>query len=243
VELQLGVASQTSRAKLVSMLLITGAVIDAIAVVSGLAELELLGRIARGGGSFASGEPEANDTRQAIVGSLQVLAIVATATCWLLWEWRAYGNLTLLGTGDTRFSPRWVVWGWFIPIMHLFRPLQVVRDLWLRSEDRNRQASVNHLRSPTLLGWWWAAWIASGILGQIYFRASIAAESIGSLQAVAALGLLSDGLGVISGILAIVVVRRIDAFQKDAAYGGASPGQGESQAPFQPTDRQADAER
>ena len=54
------------------------------------------------------------------------LAVLAAAIAFLMWIFRASQNLPRLGAVGQRFSPRWAVGWWFVPIMLLFRPYQAI---------------------------------------------------------------------------------------------------------------------
>src|SRR5260370_20338084 len=74
---------------------------------------------------------------QGCIALLFLLALIASATLWLCWLHRAYSNLKLLGTRETRFTTGWAVGYWFLPVFNLFRPYQIVSDLWMRSREAN----------------------------------------------------------------------------------------------------------
>ncbi len=62
--------------------------------------------------------------------ALSFALLIATATAFLLWVHRASKNLVSLGAHGQRFSPAWAVGWWFVPIMMLFRPYQVMAEIW-----------------------------------------------------------------------------------------------------------------
>jgi hypothetical protein len=196
--------------------------VDAVAVLSGFSQHALLSRVASGA-AVTEAESAANDSRYALIGLFQVLMFVATAICWLVWLHRAYANLRLMGGGKADYGTGWVVGYWFIPVMNLFRPYQVTKELWLRSAQRNAAESIKELRPPSVVSWWWTIYVISGFLGQALLRWSRRATEIGELQGVTILGIILDSTSIVSAVLALAVVRRIDAFQHDAVSGLARP--------------------
>ena len=141
------------------------------------------------------------------------LVFIATAVAFLMWTYRASHNLRPLGTMGQRFSPRWAVGWWFVPIMFLFRPYQVVAEIWKGSApDAPRGATFawDAEGVSALLAWWWALWLASNLIGLVGGLAVGADEgSPGALR----VELLGDALSVCAAVLAIAVVWRTTSRQ------------------------------
>ena len=70
-------------------------------------------------------------------------------------------GLPLIGITDARWSPRWCVAWWFIPIMNLFRPYQVMAQIWRATNLHTPTISWNLSTVPPLLMIWWIIWILS----------------------------------------------------------------------------------
>jgi hypothetical protein len=89
-----------------------------------------------------------------------------------------------------------------------------MREIWKASVD-----PINWRSLPTdpLLGWWWAGFIVSNILGQISFRMSMAAETVDSLQSATIAGTLSDAADIVATILALALVERLYRIQRARA--------------------------
>jgi hypothetical protein len=93
-----------------------------------------------------------------------LVTVVATAIAFLMWIFRSSQNLPRLGALGQRFSPRWAVGWWFIPIMFFFRPYQVMAEIWrgsipgLRSQPN---PEWKFMPGSALIGWWWALWLVS----------------------------------------------------------------------------------
>lgn len=82
-------------------------------------------------------------------------------TC--LWLYQARGNVELVRAGAHHARRKGWVWaGWVVPVVNLWFPYQVVRDV---ATDPYQPS-----RSSSLLGWWWTLWLASIIFERIGTR-------------------------------------------------------------------------
>ena len=127
----------------------------------------------------------------------------------LIWAYGASRNLEVLGALGQRFSPGWVVGWWFIPIFNLFRPYQVVAEIWRGSDPEMVGEPVNWKRGPTsaLLGWWWVLFLMS-----VYTWLARWADEPDTDTLV--FRLLTGTPLVGAAVLAMLVVRRVTAMQK-----------------------------
>jgi hypothetical protein len=147
---------ESVRARWTTILLAIAVALDAIAVLSSLAQLVVLQRIAEKVPGFEALASE-NDSRQQLIAALQIGAFIVTGIAFLVWVHGAYRTLTLVGTRTAKFTPGWAVGYWFIPFINLVRPYQILKELWQRSESRNSEANLAGNPSPGLVGCWWAA--------------------------------------------------------------------------------------
>ena len=86
-----------------------------------------------------------NDPIQGIVGLLQSGLGILTGITFLKWIYRAYKNIQGFGAEGLRFSPGWAVGYYFIPILSLIRPVQVMSEIWRASDDpKNWQENLVH---------------------------------------------------------------------------------------------------
>jgi Protein kinase domain/Domain of unknown function (DUF4328) len=164
------------------------------------------------------------------VGAVQAAWFLVTAGLWLAWFRRAYLNLPALGARRLRYRPWWAVGSWLLPVFSLFRPKQVLNDIWRASDpdlpldqpDAWRKRPV-----PELLGWWWLAFLASILVRSITTEAVHAAadfmllgllpEQLDRFKPSAGMQIVADLLTVLCGLLALRVVRRTTARQHDRA--------------------------
>lgn len=85
-----------------------------------------------------------------------LLARLAAAPLLITWMYQAHRNLPALGHTQLDSKPIWVIVCWFVPIMNLFCPYQVMREIWVRSAPPN----TANPSSAALVIIWWAAWIS-----------------------------------------------------------------------------------
>lgn len=105
-----------------------------------------------------------------LVGLLEIPLRLLTIIFFLLWEHRAFSNLSALKARNLDFSPGWAVGWWFIPFLNLFKPFQVMRELWNES-DPDFDAETGFLNSasgaPPVMSFWWAFFIIAGLFGNV----------------------------------------------------------------------------
>lgn len=199
-------------------LLSVSLVIDAIAVVSDLAELSLLDRASNG--EFVTfAEAEANDDRQLLVGLVQLGLFLLTGAVFIWWFHRAYKNLLFLGAAPLRYGTGWAIGGWFVPFLNLVRPKQIVNDIWRSSDPQLPPHGAQGSGRPVtaLINWWWALFVISAIVGRILSQMGREADSLPELTDLSRMTLLSDVIYVVSAVLGIEVVRRVTARQAGRA--------------------------
>lgn len=210
-------ASGHSRAQWVSILLGIIIVLDIVALVSGYIEIQLLNRVLRGE-TITMVEATANDTRQAAIGITYLVLFVITAILFCMWIHRAYRNLPSLGVSGLKYSPGWAVGGFFVPILNLFRPFQITREIWKASDpatDINDSLAWQSATTSPIIAFWWVLWIVSGLLGQVLLRMSFQAETLSEILTSSWLTFVADAFEIPTAILAILVVRGIDFRQRD----------------------------
>src|SRR3712207_1026141 len=110
-------------------MLVVVMVIDLAAVWSGLLELDLLDRLAAGE-QVPPDQIDFNDTRQALIGFAQLAFYIVAAIFFIAWFHRGYRNVDAIGPQWRRHGTGWAIGGWFVPILSLWRPKQIVNDMW-----------------------------------------------------------------------------------------------------------------
>lgn len=182
---------------------------------------------AAAGLNIPDAEAGTGDTGSLILGLLIVAAglsmiavFVATVVAFSMWIHRAHANLPALGNPKQglEYSPRWAVGGFFIPIVNLFVPYRVVKEIWVKSDpsvrsDEDFMFSVSQV--PSIIGLWWAFWLISNFVNNILYRFSGEATTPEALLGEGHLNLIAAVLEIIAAVFAIKVVRGIDRRQEE----------------------------
>jgi Domain of unknown function (DUF4328) len=150
--------------------------------------------------------------RQALVGLVQLGLYMAAIVVFIRWFSLAYRNLRPLVT-ELRFGTGWAIGAWFVPILNLVRPKAIANDIW-RASEPGADESWRQGRAPGFLGLWWAVFLLAGVVDRVSSRGYVEAETVEELSSATGVFMLADGLSVVAGVLAILVVRRLTARQE-----------------------------
>lgn len=128
----------------------------------------------------------------ASVGDL--LAVLVAGVVWMRWQYQLARAIQGLDR-----SPSMHAFSWIIPFASLWLPFQNVRDLWRR---------LLPLRRTRVLGWWWAAWLASTVIGR-FFVGGDEIDSAGDVRSTMWTLLVLAAIGLVTVVLALHVVRSL----------------------------------
>lgn len=140
---------------------------------------------------------------------LELVAFVVAAALFLRWQVAAHRNLPALGEPEPRAGVTAGVAAWFVPVVNLVRPLQIIGDLW-RAGDRGASP-------PRLLRVWWAAWLVALFAVVAAWTLFGEAADIGERQRIDALRAATTALSAVAAGLAIAVVSRTTSRQEARA--------------------------
>jgi hypothetical protein len=145
-----------------AILFVAGAVCDMVVALSTAAELSLLDG-ARFGVAIPRAQAEAFDARQRLLAGVQLGIALPAAVLFFVWVYRTNRTARALGAQGMTYSPGWSVVWFFIPLMNLFIPYDVMRELWKASRSKPGEDWRQVAISP-LLGTWWAACVAGSVI-------------------------------------------------------------------------------
>jgi hypothetical protein len=158
------------RAKNAMLLIWIVMAIELVALISKCFQYNLL-QTAVNGGVITTDEATANDTTEQTIATLYLIVYFISGITFIQWFRRAYYNLHLK-VGNLSHGEGWAAGSWFTPIVNLYRPKQIMTELYDKTKsylEQNR-ITINDNFTTGLLTLWWTLWIVSSILGQFIFR-------------------------------------------------------------------------
>jgi hypothetical protein len=158
------------------------------------------------------GVQEVQDSKDAALGvDLALIWVIAAAIIvWLIWQHRAHANLRALGVGELKYTPGWAVAWWLIPFANVVMPFLTMRELWKASDPEAGSIDWVARRTTALLGFWWAGRLVTHLFIQIGFAFDENLRSIGDLRVEAWFFIAGNLSLIVTGVLAILLVRSID---------------------------------
>lgn len=185
--------------------------LEILSLISSALQYDLLSSIANGK-EITIDAANANDTREAIIAMLFLIAYIISGITFIMWFRRAYFNLHQK-VKTLSFSEGWAAGSWFVPIVNLYRPFQIMKELYEKTKYllKNKNESIQLEFKTNLLGIWWGLWILNNFYGQITYRLFKDANTISDFLTSTTLDMIGSVLGI---ILAFITVRVIKDYTK-----------------------------
>ena len=87
-----------------------------------------------------------------------------TGIAFVSWVWVATANARNAGA-RVRHAPGWALGGWLVPFLSLWRPKQMIDDLWRASAPGTPPGvDLRAVQKPLAVTFWWAAFLIGGSL-------------------------------------------------------------------------------
>ena len=208
--------SLRSRAQLVVVVFSGILVVGLLSVFSGWTLVAFVQRATEGLG-VEPGRAQEIDAHQELLGRLQLAARILGGIAFLTWFHAAHKNLAAGGLRKLSYTPGWAVGGFFVPILSLFRPYQVMGEVWRGSSylaAPGDTSSWREKRESPLVGVWWGCYVVAQITGLIGARLLHAEGDADGYLTSAWISLSSDGLEVAAAVAAVALVLQISRLQE-----------------------------
>jgi hypothetical protein len=204
-------------ARLLTILLLLTAAVSGLFAGFEISQIQLLSRL----GSYSEVSEEARWTHSFIRNTLFISRMVffgATAVAFIAWLHRARINVRAFGCRRFRYPRIWAIIGFIVPILNLFRPYQVVSEVWRASDPRSVETPVAWIAMPVshyVLAWWvtllasvFLEILAGGLVTHSGF-------TIDDLFAARSVGVLAGITSASSAVLAYLVISGIEESQQE----------------------------
>ena len=118
-----------------------------------------------------------NDTREQIIGILYLIVFIISTVTFIQWFRRAYFNLNI--RTNCSHSEGWAAGSWFVPIISLYRPYQIMKEMWDKTTNLIKSKTSDYAENSTMIiGLWWTLWIVSNYIGKYVLKSAFKAETI-----------------------------------------------------------------
>ncbi len=193
------------RAALATHMIWAVLIIDLFAIVSNYFQYRLLQDI-NSGANLSEADLTNNDLRVGLISVLYVLIYILSGITFIQWFRRAYNNLEARTRID--HSEGWAAGGWFVPIISLFRPYKIMKELFEKTDRliKDRTSATTENNQISLIGVWWALWIIVGYVGNYGLKTAFKSDTIEDLSNSTIADIVSSFLEIPVGILAILVI-------------------------------------
>jgi len=156
-----------------------------------------------------------NDLRESVIAIAVLLILIIQAILFIQWFRRAYYNLEQVRAISTKFKNEHVVWAWIIPILSLFRPYHMMREVWDKTQVPKEHPIYGKVMAPkTLIGWWWTFWLVGNFLSNISFRL-ITSDNFDIIMAGSIMQIFEAVANIVAILFAILVVKKVMEFEVD----------------------------
>jgi Domain of unknown function (DUF4328) len=200
--------SNSQRAKNAIILIWIVLGVETLAFISGYMQYSLLKSV--GYGELISHEEAANnDIRERVIAFLYMIVFIISAITFIMWFRRAYFNLHLK-IRPLLFSEGWAAGSWFVPIICLFRPYQIMKELFIETEAflKRKNVETEDLFAVNRLGLWWTLWIITNLVAQFTTRYTLEAKSVDEYTFVTMVSMVNNVMGVPLAIVTINIIKQ-----------------------------------
>lgn len=155
---------------------------------------------------------------QSLIWSFIAFSVIALIIVFTIFIHQASSNLRRLGAEGQKFSPTWAIVWFFIPLMNLFQPIRVVRELVKASSSINTKDSRAWQNSDPpdghIISSWWTLVIFSFLFGPRGIAIFVGRDNIDDWAASGRLLVWADLFQVLPLVLTGIVVYRIQRAQE-----------------------------
>ena len=203
----------SQRAKIAIMLIWIVLAIEIISILSDYLQYDLLQTVANGE-PISTETATSNDLRQKIIAITYLVAYVISGFTFIQWFRRAYYNLHLKAE-TLSFTEGWAAGCWFVPIISLYRPQQIMKELYEETLSLFRKKDPDTaVQLPTgYIGWWWTLWLIASFLGQFVFRYSLKAESLEAITTATIASIVASIIGIPLAICSVKIIKDYAAIE------------------------------
>lgn len=135
----------------------------------------------------------------------------------LYWFRRAYANIARIDIVKTDSKDNMTIWGFVIPILSLFRPYQLMKEVWLKTQ-KTTQYFIPEYQIQEKSGFiliWWLGYLVMDVLNRVSFRLGRSAETIDEYANLSMVDIASSLLNVMVVFVTVQMIKKIMNVESD----------------------------
>jgi len=141
-------------------------------------------------------------------GYAQVVVYIALVVLFLRLLYKAVQQAKSFSTPFTYVSPGWAVGYWFVPVMNLYRPFQVVKALFAACTHEAGPGAKSAV-GEQLLGAWWAMLLIGNMASWALARSDIDMSSRAGVTSFVGYDIACNLLLIVGAVLFSLVVKHL----------------------------------
>jgi hypothetical protein len=165
----------------------------------------------------------ASDTLIIGINVAHIIIIILSIVFFIMWFRRAYYNLHMLPWHNARYTEGWAAGSWFVPVINLWWPYQIMVDIWRGTQNALKER-LGEPQSAAIVGWWWALHLITSFYGNISARIYWNADKdIDSLLSSTKVDFIGEILSISAIIITIILIQRTNNFEKELIVHAETP--------------------
>jgi hypothetical protein len=193
------------RAKIAQLFIWLVMILDIISIFSSYLQYNLLKSL-QNNEEVSDQILNSNDTREQIIGILYLIIFIISAITFIQWFRRAYYNLN--SRTNCNHSDGWAAGSWFVPIISLYRPYQIMKEMWNKTNSLIKTKNSDYAKNGTMIiGLWWTLWIISNYIGNYVLKSAFKAETIENFLNSTIADMTMSIIGIPLAILTVLIIK------------------------------------
>ncbi len=195
------------RAQLAVVMVALVMVVNVMTLVSSYMQLNLL-QLVKAHGKYTITDLTNNDLRVRAIGITFLIMYIISGIVFIRWFRRAYYNLHQY-TDYCEHSEGWAAGAWFVPIISIFRPYHIMKELWNETTDLiASKKGIELNQNSSLIGAWWTLWVITSLIGNFSLRHVFdKAKTVDDFITSTTFDLVSNTIAIPLGIVTILMIR------------------------------------
>ena len=165
---------------------------------------------------------ETSDMLRSIITVSNLLLIILSIVFFIMWFRRAYYNLHQLPWNNARHTEGWAAGSWFVPILNLWWPYQIMMDIWNGTQNTLRER-LGDPRPAAIVGWWWTLHLITSFYDNIAARIGWDSDDVGSLITSTKMDIIGEVLSIPAILITIIMIQRTNVFERELLVHSETP--------------------